>query len=114
MDQFYSSDKLLNILKHIYAEFNLFKYKNICQNALIPYPIHQNYIFAHLIVKTKNVIQKMDKLTKINKINIILNASKNKLSIIMKNSKLKVVAIILMMKMIVVTMILVNKLLPLK
>ena len=69
------------------------------------------------MVKTKNVIHKMDKLTKINKIiNIVLKAAKNKLSIIMKNSTLKIVAVILMMnlKMIVVTMVLVNKLLSLK
>ena len=31
MDQFYSSDKVLDILKHIYAELNLFKYKNLCK-----------------------------------------------------------------------------------
>ena len=102
---------------YVYAEFNLFTYKNLCQTALIPIQLIKR-ISIQLIVKTKNVIQKMAKLTKINKlINIILKATKKKLSIIMKNSKLKVVAICLMMNLkmiVVVTMILVNNLLPLK
>ena len=64
-DQFYSSDKVLDILKRIYAEFNLLKYKNLCQLAPVPFPIHQHQISIQLIVKTKNLTQMMDKLTKI-------------------------------------------------